>query len=138
MAEPEAPSKQEKGLGDIDREVHTLDHWRNKLSGSSRTIECSEMRLVGRDHEGTTFAGPGRIEVKDDTEFRFYLHGTTGDVASAFRKYRATKDNPYDELEQFRLFATDYSGNEWAGGWTVVDFFTDHKHGWPLTGVEFH
>lgn len=92
------------------------------------------MRLIGRDHEPSIFTGPGRIEIKSNTEIRFYMYATTADNATAFRKLQASKQNPYDLREQFRLVATDYSGTEWAGGWTGVDFFTDHHSGWPLTG----
>jgi hypothetical protein len=115
--------------------MRTLDHWRRRFTGSPCTIECSDMRLVGRDHEGTMFSGPGRIEIKGDTDIRFYVYGKTDDLAKAFRKYITAKENPYDHLEQFRLFATDYAGNEWAGGNTSVDFFTDHNRDWPLRGA---
>lgn len=30
--------------------------------------------------------------------------------------------------------ATDYRGATWTGGYTSVDFFTDHDRDWPLTG----
>ena len=92
------------------------------------------MRLVGRDLEGTVFSGPGRIETDGSSSIRFSMYGSATDGGAAWRKMISARDNPYDALEQFRLFATDYEGNEWAGGFTAVDFFTDHKHGWPLAG----
>ena len=92
------------------------------------------MRLVGRDFEGTVFSGPGRIETDGSSSIRFSMYGSATDGGAAWRKMISARDNPYDALEQFRLFATDYEGNEWAGGFTAVDFFTDHKHGWPLAG----
>ena len=119
---------------DVTRDLHTLDHWREQLSGWPRTIECSSMRLVGYDDEGDIFAGPGRIEILNETEMRFFLYGTTSDSSAAMKKYLKAKKNPYNVREQFRLFATDFRGVEWNGGWTDVDFFTDHSHGWPLSG----
>lgn len=127
------PSDRQVATGS-DREVHTLDHWRRLLARSPSTIECSSMRLFGHDDEGAIFSGPGRIEIRGDTDIRFYLYGTTEDGSAAFRKLKAARDNPYDVLQQFRLFATDYTGTEWTGGWTDVDFFTDHTSGWPLAG----
>lgn len=118
----------------MDREPRTLNFWRNKLAHLPQTIECREMRLFGRDHEPDVFTGPGRIEVKNATEIRFFMYGTTADSSAAFRKLVSAQRNPYKTLEQFRLAAVDYGGVEWAGGWTQVDFFTDVKSGWPLTG----
>ena len=92
------------------------------------------MQLVGRDFEGTVFSGPGRIETDGSSSIRFSMYGSATDDGAAWRKMISAGENPYDTLEQFRLFATDYEGNEWAGGFTAVDFFTDHKHGWPLAG----
>lgn len=92
------------------------------------------MQLVGRDFEGPIVSGPGRIEIDDSPSIRFSMYGSAADGGTAWRKMISARENPYDALEQFRLFATDYEGNEWAGGYTAVDFFTDHKHGWPLAG----
>jgi hypothetical protein len=116
-----------------DRDPRTLDHWRHQFTGTSRTIECRDMRLLGRDEEGDIFTGPGRIVI-DERGIRFFLYGKAADGPSAFRKYLAAGANPYDELEQFRLFATDYRGTAWTGGYTTVDFFADHNRDWPLTG----
>jgi hypothetical protein len=113
--------------------VKTLLHWKNRL-GQARKLECSHMQLIGRDHEGAFISGPGRIDFDDSTGIRFFIYGSTADSAAAFRKMNSTRDRPYEALEQFRLLATDYEGNEWNGGYTAVDFFVDHKHGWPLSG----
>lgn len=118
---------------DINRELHTLDFWRRKFTEPSSIIECSEIRLIGRDHEPEFFYGPGRIQI-EGASIRFQLYGCSKNNFEAFQKIKATKDKPYDQLEQFRLCATDYQGNKWNGGWTSVDFFTDYTHGWPLTG----
>lgn len=113
--------------------IQTLAHWK-RLFGNACTLECSNMRLVGRDFEGIEISGPGRIEIDGSSEIRFSMYGDTKDGGAAFRKMISARENPYDALEQFRLFATDYEGNEWAGGFTAVDYFTEHKHGWPLGG----
>jgi hypothetical protein len=134
MDEPAETGEPAKGKSEVDSDLRTLDYWRRQLAELPCTIECSKMCLFGRDHEGAIFFGPGRIEIKTDTDIRFYLYGSAEDEVTAFLKYKSAKDNPYDALEQFRLFATNYVGNEWTGGWTDVDFFADHKHGWPLTG----
>jgi hypothetical protein len=119
--------------GYIDRDARTLQHWREQFAGPERTIECREMRLTGRDYEGDVFTGPGRIVI-DDNGIRFYLYGTAADEPTAFRKYLSARAKPYEALEQFRLIATDYRGTSWTGGYTSVDFFTDHERGWPLSG----
>ena len=74
------------------------------------------MRLVGRDFEGPVFSGPGRIETDGSSSIRFSMYGSATDGGAAMRKMISARENPYDALEQFRLFATDYEGNEWAGG----------------------
>ena len=117
----------------VDRDARTLQHWRHQFAGSERTIECHSMRLIGRDGEGDIFAGPGRIVI-DDNGIRFFMYGTADNSPAAFRKYLSAQASPYDPLEQFRLVATDYRGTTWTGGYTSVDFFTDHDRDWPLTG----
>lgn len=113
--------------------VETLSRWKRRFSNAC-TLECSEMRLIGRDGEGVIFSGPGRIEIDGSSSIRLSMHGSTTDSRMAFRKIVAARKEPYDVLEQFRLLATDYEGNEWAGGYTAIDLFFDFKHGWPLAG----
>lgn len=128
------PVKKKRADGDIvDRDGRTLDHWRHRFAGSEHVIECSDMRLLGRDHEPDVFTGPGRIRIAEEG-IRFFIYGSAGDGPAAFRKLLAARANPFETLDQFRLEATDYRGNVWSGGWTAVDYFTDHEHGWPLTG----
>jgi hypothetical protein len=31
---------------DVDRDVHTLDHWRRRFAQLPRTIECPAMQLI--------------------------------------------------------------------------------------------
>lgn len=56
-----------------ERDLHTLDSWRQMLSGLPRTIECPQMTLFGRDEEGAIFKGSGRIEIVSTTKMRFYM-----------------------------------------------------------------
>jgi hypothetical protein len=114
-------------------EIRTLQHWRSRLQGP-RTIECREIKLWGRDAEGAIIIGPGRIQVISDTDIRFWVYGTAANDAHAFAKFTEAQRNPYDSMSQFRVFATDYEGLEWTGGYTQVSFFADTTHAWPLTG----
>ncbi|YCI07064.1 hypothetical protein M1D34_31985 (plasmid) [Ensifer sp. D2-11] len=119
---------------EIDRELHTLDHWRNKLSGLPRTIECRKIELLGKDHHEPYFVGPGRIEVRSATDMRFFVYAESPDVEAAFRKYIKASKHTYDPLEQFQVHATDYQGVKWACGWCAVNYFADANAGWPLAG----
>ena len=118
----------------VDRHLHTLDHWRRLFTNLPRTIECPAMELIVRDHEDPVFLGPGRIEIESETSISFYIHGVAPDVRRAIEAINAAKQNPFDHLQQFRLFATDYRNTRWACGYTSVRFFTDHDIGWPLAG----
>ncbi|MDP9421376.1 MAG: hypothetical protein M3Q19_00830 [Pseudomonadota bacterium] len=114
-------------------EIRTLQHWRSRLQGP-RTIECREIKLWGRDAEGAIISGPGRIQVISETDIRFWVYGTAENDGHAFAKITEAQRNPYDHMAQFRVFATDYEGLEWTGGYTQVRFFADTTHAWPLTG----
>ncbi|WP_422932623.1 hypothetical protein [Sphingobium cupriresistens] len=117
----------------IERQVHTLDHWRSLLA-FPKTIECSQMELLGRDHEEPLFVGPGRIEIRSETDIRFFVYASASDPSLAALRLMHAQRNPYDVEAQFRLFATDYRGTEWGCGYTPLEFFADHNHGWPLGG----
>lgn len=118
-----------------ERDLHTLDSWRQMLSGLPRTIECPQMTLFGRDEEGAIFKGSGRIEIVSTTKMRFYMHAAPSvDLRQALEVFNRQKSQPYDARDLLRLFATDYRGVEWVGGYTQVDFFADHNNGWPLSG----
>lgn len=119
----------------VERDLHTLDYWRDRLSGLPRTIECPEMALFGRDEEGAIFTGSGRIEIISDTKMRFYMHATPAvDPKQAIQVFNRQKQQPYEARDIFRLFVTDYRGVKWAAGFTQADFFADHDRGWPLSG----
>lgn len=131
----DAPAKRPVIEETSDRDLHTLDSWRQMLTGVPRTIECPEMTLFGRDEEGAIFTGSGRIEIVSDTKMRFYMHAAPAvDLRQALDVFNRQKAQPYEARDVFRLFATDYRGVKWAGGYTQVNFFADHDRGWPLSG----
>ena len=70
------------------------------------TIHCSELRLIGHDHEPPIFAGPGHIDIRSTTSIDFTMFASQSSGHSGARHF------------QCRLFATDYDGIEWACGWT--------------------
>jgi len=99
------------------------------------TIECVEMRLLsGYDHEPPIFVGPGHIDIRSSTAIDFTMFAISVDSKDALRRLATARDNPYEKLNQFRLLATDYQGNEWACGWTRPELKGFPKVGWPLTG----
>jgi len=131
----EAPAKPAALDETSERDLHTLDSWRQMSSGLPRTIECAQMTLFGRDEEGMIFTGSGRIEIVSNTKMRFYMHASPAvDLRQALDVFNRQKSQPYDTRDLFRLFATDYRGVKWAGGYTQADFFADHDRGWPLSG----
>jgi hypothetical protein len=62
------------------------------------------------------------------------MFATPTDGGDAFQRLVRAMENPYEIFDQFRLFATDYQGTEWACGWTLPTFKGLPKVGWPLTG----
>lgn len=117
-----------------DIQTRTLSRWQSRLGAATFKIECPTMDLWGRDHEGAIFTGPGRIEIDSAANIRFWIYATAADFGTAFKKLRSAEAHPYDALEQFRLFATDYDRNRWTGGFTQVTAFAEENGGWPLTG----
>ena len=115
--------------------MRTLDYWEGRLTAVPSTIECAEMRLLsGYDHEPPIFVGPGHIDIRSSTAIDFTMFATPADGGDAFRRLATAGENPYEILDQFRLFATDYQGSEWACGWTRPELKGMPKIGWPLTG----
>jgi hypothetical protein len=115
--------------------MKTLDHWEGRLTAVPSTIECSEMRLLsGQDHEPPIFVGPGYIDIRSSTAIDFTMFATSSDDGEAIRRLVRARENPYEDFEQFRLFATDYQGTEWACGLTRPELKGMPKADWPLTG----
>src|SRR4030065_2862146 len=96
-----------------------LDYWEGRLTSIPSTIECVEMHLLGGDdREPPIFIGPGHIDIRTSTDIDFTIFATTTDEQNASRHLNRARENPYEVFDQFRLFATDYQGTEWACGWT--------------------
>jgi hypothetical protein len=87
--------------------MRTLDHWKALLTETPSYIECPEMRLMtGRDFEPPVFVGPGRIEVKNSTTAGFRMFASPQGDSRSLIKVHLAHANPYEMLDQFRLFAT--------------------------------
>jgi hypothetical protein len=103
-----------------ERLMKTLDHWKSRMTAVPSSIECPSMRLLtGRDHEPPVFVGPGQIAFKSTTAAEFRIFASENGNASGILKVHLAHANPYERLDQFRLFATDFEGTEWACGWIV-------------------
>jgi hypothetical protein len=93
------------------------------------------MRLMtGRDFEPAVFVGPGRIELKNSTAAEFRMFASPQADSSGLIKVHLAHANPYEMLDQFRLFATDFEGTEWAGGWLVPRIEEASKAATMVTG----
>ncbi len=115
--------------------MKTLDHWKARLTETPSYIECPEMRLMtGRDFEPAVFVGPGRIELKNSVTAEFRMFASPQADRNGFIKVHLAHANPYEMLDQFRLFATDFEGTEWAGGWLVPRIEEASEAGTMVTG----
>jgi hypothetical protein len=90
--------------------------------------------LTGRDHEPPVFVGPGQIELKSTVAAEFRMFASAKDDASGILKVHLAHANPYERLDQFRLFVTDFEGTEWACGWIVPYVEQTSAAGTLLTG----
>lgn len=114
--------------------MRTLTQWAEWLTQLPITIECPEMHLLGRDHEPPIFTGPGLIQIRSKTKIDFSMFAVPNDSGEAFKRLVHAKQNPYQVLEQFRLKATDYHGNDWSCGWTTVQLGESFGQTWNLSG----
>lgn len=115
--------------------MKTLDHWKARLTETPAYIECPEMRLMtGRDSEPPAFVGPGRIELRNSTTAEFRMFASSHGDSLGLIKVHLAHANPYEMLDQFRLFATDFEGTEWAGGWLLPRVQEASKANTLLTG----
>src|SRR5215204_1427714 len=90
--------------------------------------------LSGHDHRPPMFVGPGHIDIKSSTTIEFTMFASAPSGSDAFQALVRARENPYEIFDQFRLFATDYEGHDWACGWTHPELKGLPKVGWPLTG----
>ena len=74
------------------------------------------MKLLGRDGQEPVFLGAGSIEILNENDARFKMHGHSEHEGAALLALLGAESSPYDVHSQLRLVATDYEGNEWTGG----------------------
>nr|WP_313372679.1 hypothetical protein [Brucella intermedia] len=118
----------------VGGDIRTLNYWRDMASRLPHTIECSSIELIGNDQREPYFVGPGRIEIRSESDIRFFVYAQAPNPEAAFLKRLKAQKNPYNLTEQFQIHATDYQGVHWACGWATVHEFADAKRGYPLTG----
>ena len=116
-------------------EHRTLERWWPKLGRLPMVMDCPSMKLLGRDGEEPVFQGSGSIEILNESDIRFKMHSKPENEGAALLALRGAENSPYEALSQLRLVATDYEGNEWAGGYTFVAIPWNHDHGWLLEGA---
>lgn len=93
------------------------------------------MRILARDHEPAVFIGPGHIDISGVNEITFRMFASAPDLGHALSCILRARQNRYETLDQFRLFATDYDEQEWACGWIVPQFEEESGIGWLITGT---
>ncbi|MGV8920861.1 MAG: hypothetical protein ACOH2R_24310 [Pseudomonas sp.] len=112
----------------------TLHSWDYRLLDTPKDIECPVMEVIGHDHEAPLLKGPGHISIKSPTSMQFVMHAEVCDEGRAFQALMQAKANPYENLEQLRVFATDYDGTRWNCGWVNVQMGDITESRWRLSG----
>lgn len=114
--------------------MRTLDYWEDRFAPLPTTIDCVDMRILGRDYARPAFTGPGHIDIRSETDLEFTMYATPSDGLYAVRQVEQARKNRYDASVQFVLIATDYRGTEWHCGWTHPEFKTLPHTNCLLTG----
>jgi hypothetical protein len=92
----------------------------DKCVGNDFEINCSDIELHGfEDNAPPFFKGPGIItgEISGQFSFKVFNEIPLSEYNSKFLKQIELKDDP--KSFNVRLFAKDYEGFEWTGGWSV-------------------
>jgi hypothetical protein len=89
---PRAAQAPLQATPEVERDVHTLDHWRRLFTDLPRTIDCPSMELIVRDHEDPVFSGSGRIVIESETSIAFYIYGIAADVGRAIEALREARE----------------------------------------------
>lgn len=100
--------------------VSVLDRWQH-LAATPRIMNFPAMELMARDFEPPIVKGSGEIRFNSPRDFEFTLRGLPEDAAYALRQLRRQRENSYDGLNRFRLFATAPDGTKFVAGWTIPD-----------------
>lgn len=115
--------------------MRTLHSWDYKLLDTPKQIECPVMEVIGHDSESALLVGPGQISINSSTSMSFVMHAEAKDQGRAFQALVHAKTNPYENLEQLRVFATDYEGTRWNCGWVNVQLGEITQSRWRLSGA---
>ncbi len=110
--------------------IYTLGSWTDSLLKVPTTIECPIMWIQGDDFGPPLFEGSGHIHIRSRMQMDFVMHATPRDHRETFEHLSRTQGNPY----QCRVFATDYRGTEWNGGWTMLQVGEQYRNVWRLSG----
>lgn len=101
-----------------------------KYVGKSFEIDCFDIEIHGKDdHQPPLFKGPGVIKGKAAGALSFKLHNQLPMTAELFQYIKKVKEGSGQRSVAARLFAKDYDGITWHGGWLIpdVDLFTESQ-----------
>jgi len=93
-----------------------------KIASLPSTIECPDMRLLGRMGE-TLVQGSGKLILNDFGDFLFEIEGKTEVREELLRFVLQQRSDQYDGLGRFRLAVTDVDGQELHCGFAETDEF---------------
>jgi hypothetical protein len=91
------------------------------LTGKQFEIDCSEIAVHGiLDHHPPLYKGPGVIIGGKKGTIAFRLHNQVETTEEALRSLRPIEEGGLGEpVNQVRVFAKDYRGIDWTGGWAI-------------------
>lgn len=91
------------------------------LVGKSFEIECSDIEVHGsQDHCPPLFKGPGTISGEKRGSIFFRLHNQIELTKDALKSLGFTETNRDTKtINPVRIFAEDYNGCSWTGGWSI-------------------
>ncbi len=101
----------------------------DKLVGKPFEIECSEIRVHGMlDHAPPLYAGPGVIKADSNGQINFRMHSRSEPSQAALSSLRwFGPDGKLEPASDVRIFADDYDGLAWIGGWSIPKTVRTHN-----------
>lgn len=89
--------------------------------GKAFEIDCPDIQVLGiRDSDFRLYKGPGVIVGAKRGPISFRLHNQIDMSAGALESMRPIENGKLGApVNQVRVFAKDYSGIDWVGGWAV-------------------
>jgi hypothetical protein len=99
----------------------TVDDLVQNLVGKPFEIECSEIRVHGMlDHLPPLYKGPGVIKSGKEGKITFRMHNQIQISKEALSSLQWFKpEGGLEPAHQMRIFADDYNGISWVGGWSI-------------------